>query len=66
TTYENNGATIEQCNDFVVMTSTQYNNIKGEVFDPAAYEIGLYGILKFFTAGIGIGAILALVSKLRR
>ena len=64
--YVNSANTLEQCSNFIVMTATEYNNIKSEEFSMEAYDYGLEGVVRMFVAGIGIGAILAFLAKLRR
>ncbi|PHR84510.1 MAG: hypothetical protein COA59_06030 [Colwellia sp.] len=64
--YQNNGSTLEQCTTYVVMTSTEYNNIQSEIFNLDAYNVGFEGVITMFVAGIGIGAVIGLITKIRR
>lgn len=65
-TYSNNASTLEQCTEFIVMTAQNYNSMQLEQFDPTAYDYGFEGVIKMFIAGIGVGAILSMIFKLRR
>jgi len=57
---------VSECQDFILMSPNDFNaNAEGE-FDPLAYDAGFEGVITMFIAGIGIGAILALLNKLRR
>ncbi|PCI57426.1 MAG: hypothetical protein COB45_04285 [Gammaproteobacteria bacterium] len=64
--YQNNSSTLEQCTTYVVMTSTEYNNIQSEAFNLDAYDLGFEGVITMFVAGIGIGAVIGLITKIRR
>jgi len=67
---------FEQSNGFVTLSSAEYallkqieeqqENNSSEQFNEEMYDVGFEGIIKLFIAGMGIGAILAMLSKLRR
>lgn len=65
-TYTNNASTLEQCTEYVVMTYQNYNSMQLEKFNPEAYGFGFEGVIRMFIAGIGIGAVLAMIFKIRR
>jgi hypothetical protein len=60
------GAPLATCVDYILMSPNDFNANASSVFDVQSYDIGFEGIIKMFIAGIGIGAILAFLSKLRR
>jgi len=57
---------IADCQDFILMSPNDFNaNAQGQ-FDPLAYDTGFEGVITMFITGVGIGAILAILNKLRR
>lgn len=60
------GAPLSSCLDYILMTPNDFNANSSSVFDVQSYDVGFEGIIKMFIAGIGIGAILAFLAKLRR
>lgn len=76
--YTDTGLTPEQClqqnNGFVIADSGEYRDIAEKAqmldgsfaFDSELYDVGLEGLIRMFIVGIGIGAILAIINKLRR
>ena len=60
------GAPLASCVDYILMSPNDFNANASGVFDTEAYDIGFEGIIRMFVAGIGIGAILAFLAKLRR
>jgi hypothetical protein len=65
-TYLNNGSTLEQCTEYIVMTYQNYHAMELEKFNPDAYDFGFGGVIKMFVVGLGIGSILGMIFKLRR
>jgi len=62
----NKPETISECQDFILMSPNDFNaNAQGQ-FDPLAYDVGFEGVITMFISGVGIGAILAILNKLRR
>jgi hypothetical protein len=62
----NEPETITDCQDFILMSPNDFNaNAQGQ-FDPLAYDVGFEGVITMFISGVGIGAILAILNKLRR
>lgn len=66
-----NGQSIEQCStDLVALSKTEYLAIQSAIqdsgFDPVAYDLAFEGIIRMFVVGFGIGAVIAMVMKLRR
>ncbi len=60
------GAPLATCVDYILMSPNDFNANASSVFDVQSYDIGFEGIIRMFVAGIGIGAILAFLAKLRR
>jgi hypothetical protein len=60
------GAPIAECAHYILMSPNDFNANAQSTFDPQAYDTGFEGVIRMFIAGIGIGAILAFINKLRR
>jgi len=81
TTYQANfqgltddAGTVDSCTGVILMTAQEYAKLKAESefalesnsFDSEMYDLGIEGVIKLFVAGLGIGAILAMLNKIRR
>ncbi|PAJ71750.1 hypothetical protein CJF42_25030 [Pseudoalteromonas sp. NBT06-2] len=62
----NKPESISECQDFILMSPNDFNANAAGQFDPLAYDAGFEGVITMFIAGIGVGAILAILNKLRR
>lgn len=58
---------IDECNGWVILTKSDYQAIQSEnTFDPALYDMGYEAVITSFVIGIGIGWVLAIISKIKR
>lgn len=65
------GQTAVNCTDTVVMTGSEYESLNEQTdsdnaFDSEAFDLGQEAMIKMFIVGFGIGAIIAMLMKLRR
>jgi hypothetical protein len=68
------GDSLDGCGLTVVMSGAEYAELKTKAdmtqesyqFDSDMYDLGVEGVIKLFVAGLGIGAILAMLNKIRR
>jgi hypothetical protein len=56
---------VHECTSYLLMSPNDFNANK-DSFNTGAYDVGFEGVIKMFIVGIGVGAILAILSKLRR
>ena len=57
---------VSDCQHYILMSPNDFNANAAGQFDPIAYDVGFEGIVRMFVVGIGIGAICAIINKLRR
>lgn len=73
TYYTDDAGSLSGCNETVVMSGIEYAVLEEQAkvndqnhFDEELYDMAIEAILRFHVAGFGIGAILAMLFKLRR
>lgn len=54
--------TVEQCQEI----AAKFASSDIWTFNPEAADIALYGMLKMWVAGLGVGLIISIIKKLRR
>ncbi len=62
----NQPVAIADCQQYILMSPNDFNANAAGQFDQIAYDVGFEGVIRMFIAGLGTGAICAILNKLRR